>query len=585
MARKIAPIEIDKTLPFDALIQNVLNRALVEIGAKSGSLMLVDQQRGILQIKARLGPPHGRETEPVFAIGDSSIAGLVALTGESYLCKDAEQDEHFAYSRSGKLNFKSLISVPIVADDVVIGVINADDMDVGRFMKGDVDILTSVAQQVARPIAERVRRIGILDGLHEVGAELTRLPAEGGVERVLERIARAAVESLGVDLVTLYQYDQDRDHFLVEGKGPTMGGELRVPGPMQTRVHEGDVPWIVVHEENQAGWYPDVRSADFLTRHIPREDGRHRFIEREGIRSMAALLLFIRSPEDVTQEPEDATQEIVGVMFANYRSPHEFTSDERKALATFADYAAVAIQNARLEERRAKEQIAFTASVAVSFAHRMKNMAGTIPVAVQLLRRSIPATDDFAHKQLNSIESDTRMLLNLAERLGGPFSERGGLGQPSLVDVSKLVEKVLARSKTRFQDVEIVSDLDMNLPRVSSVESQLGEVFDNIVTNALEAIEAQQSKQLTVCTRMDESNSRVEVEITDNGPGVPLEMRSKLFTPGTSTKEGKGMGLGLWWCRTFMRATGGDVILINTPPGQGATFVVQLPAVPKVNAP
>jgi signal transduction histidine kinase len=461
-----------------------------------------------------------------------------------------------------------------------------------------VDILTSIAQQVARPIAERVRRIDILEGLYEVGTELTRLPAEGGVEHVLERIAQAAVKYLGVDLVTLYQYDQDRDHFPVEGKGPTIGGGLREPGPMQTKVHPGDVPWIVVHEENQAGWYPDVRSADFLTRDIPREDGRNRFIEREGICSMAALLLFILSPED-------ASQEIVGVMFANYRSPHEFTGDERKALSIFADYAAVAIQNARLEERRveerrakeqiaeerraeerrAKEQIAFAASVAASFAHRMKNMAGTIPVAVALLRERILATDRFAHEQLNSIESDTRMLLNLAGRLGRPFSEGGGLGQPTFVDVNKLVEKILARSKKRFQDVEIASDLDMNLPRVSSVESQLEEVFDNIVTNAIEAIEAQQSKQLTVYTRMDESHGRVEVEITDNGPGVPLEMRSKLFTPGTSTKEGKGMGLGLWWCRTFMRATGGDVILINTPPGQGATFVVQLPAITKVNAP
>jgi signal transduction histidine kinase len=570
MTKTIPTIEIDKTMPLDTLLHHVLNRALVAIRAKSGSLMLIDHEHQILQIKARLGEPRiARETEPVFAVGDSSIAGLVALTGKPYLCRDVEQDEHFAYSRSGKLNFRSLVSVPIIVDNVVIGSINADDTEVDRFTEEDLGTLSSVAQQVARPIAERVRRLDILEGLHQVGVELTRLPAEVGVEQVLERIARAAVQSLGVDLLTLYQYDQDRDHFPVEGKGPTIGGQLEVPGPMQTKVHEGDVPWIVVHQK-KSGWYPDVRSINFLTQSIPREDDRKRFIEREGICSMAALLLLIRSPEGETEE-------IVGVMFANYRTPHEFTSDERKVLAIFADYAAVAIQNARLEERRAKEQIAFTASVAAGFAHRMKNMAGTIPVAVQLLRERVPYTDKFAHEQMNSIESDTRILLKLADRLGRPFSEGGGLGQPSFVNVNELVEKVLMRANTHFQDVAITTDLDVRLPRVPSVVSQLEEVFDNIVINAIEAMEGRKTKQLTVCTRMDENNRRVEVEIRDNGPGVSTDMRSKLFTPGTSTKEGEGMGLGLWWCRTFMRATGGDVTLANTPVDQGATFVVHMP--------
>jgi signal transduction histidine kinase len=573
-------IEIDKSLSLDALLQQVLNRALVAINAKSGSLMLVDHEREILEIKARLGVPIStRRTEPVFAIGDSSIAGLVARTGKPYLCTDAEHDKHFAYSRSGKLTFQSLVSVPIVADDVVVAVINADDKTTGRFTEADVRTLEAVAKEVATPIADRVKRLDILDGLHEVGVELTRLTTEAGVEHVLDRIARAAVNSLGVDLVTLYQYDQEQDHFLVEGRGPTIGGRLREPGPMQTKVHEEDVPWIVVHHD-RSGFYPDVHAENYLTKDIPREDNRNRFIEREGICSMAALLLLIRSPQDTTQE-----QEIVGVMFANYRSPHEFTGDERKALYTFADYAAVAIQNARMEDRRAREQIAFTASIAASFAHRMKNMAGTIPIAVQLLRECIPEEDEFAQEQLDSIESDTRMLLNLAERLARPFREGGGLGPPGNVDVNRLVSKVLTRAQAHFQGVRAQLDLDPQLPGIPSVELQLEEVFDNIIVNACEAMERQAVKHLTICTRSIEGAGRVEVEITDTGPGIPQDMRGKLFTPGVSTKEGKGMGLGLWWCRTFMRATGGDVLLTDAPPDQGASFTVQLSTVARGSRP
>ena len=94
---------------------------------------------------------------------------------------------------------------------------------------------------------------------------------------------------------------------------------------------------------------------------------------------MAALLLPFRAAES-------RYEEVVGVMFANYKTRHVFNIDEMSALATFADYAAVAILNARHEERRRSDQIKMVESISANLAHRMSNLAGTCRPAVQLLK-------------------------------------------------------------------------------------------------------------------------------------------------------------------------------------------------------
>ncbi len=210
MTGKSSPIDIETTQPLDTMVHQILNQALVTIDARAGSLMLVAEKQGILQIKARLGPPRsGRVSERVLSVDNNSIAGWVVQHKRSYLCPNVDDDDFFLPSRSGR-NFRSLLSVPIVHNGKVIAVINADSEQRNYFTENNCRLLESVADQVARPIAER---ISIIDALAEVGVELTRLPKEGGVDRVLDKISELAVRSLGADVITLYQYIQENDEF------------------------------------------------------------------------------------------------------------------------------------------------------------------------------------------------------------------------------------------------------------------------------------------------------------------------------------------------------------------------------------
>ena len=583
MGRETTEVVIETTQTLDTMLHQILNQALVAIGAEAGSLMLVNNKRGILQIKARLGKPRpGRKTERVFKIGEKSIAGWVVQNKQSYLCPDVKNDPNFTRSRSGK-NFSSVLSVPVVHEGKVLVVINADAAERNFFTEAHRERLESVARQVAAPIAER---ISVLDALAEVGVELSRLPREGGVEPVLEKIAQLAVRSLGADVVTLYQYIQEKDEFPVEGTGPAIAGGIKEPRPMRRKVYPGDVPWTVV-KERKPDFYSDVYEQDFLTSQVerPGDTPRPRFVEREGIKSMAALLLPYRAAELKDEE-------VVGVMFANYRTRHEFNIDEVSALATFADYAAIAILNARREEQRRAEQLKMeeqqrraeqmrmVESISANFAHRMSNLAGTSRVATQILRERIDPADELSHRQLARIERESKVLLELAERIARPFKETGRMFELTPIDIAKVLEEELQRIQPDFRRISITKDVDQSLPKVQSVEFQLRQVLHDIISNAIEAMADHESGTLTVRARFNRKTNRVEVEVSDTGTGIPDDIRDRLFAPGVTTKK-EQLGIGLWWCRTFMRATGGDVFLKDTRLGEGSTFVVEVPCVGK----
>jgi len=574
MTEAVTPILIEPTQTLDTMLHQVLNQALVAIGAKAGSLMLVDTKHGILQIKARLGVPRpGRRSERVFKTDDSSIAGLAVRNQRSYLCEDVTKDPVFARSRSGQ-NFCSVLAVPIIHDGRVLAVINADAAEPRAFTDWHRQLLESVAAQAAPPIAQR---ISIIDALAEVGVELTRLPQKGGVERVLEKIAELAVRSLGADAVTVYQYDESQDEFLVEGTGPTMGGLINDPRPMQRKVHPGDVPWTVV-KERKSGFYANVQDEEFLTRDVrrPGDDPRARFVTREGIRSMAALLLPSRA--------EVGSDEVVGVMFANYRTPHTFNIDEVAALSTFADYAAVAILNARHEERRRDEQLRMVGSISANFAHRMLDLAGPGRVAAQLLREHVDANDTMAHRQLDMIEREAGVLFALAERLRDRITETGGLADLAVVNASEVLGEALDMVAHIAGGVEVVSAIAPDLPPVLSVRFQLRQVLYDLMKNAVEAVAGQERPMLTVRALFNQETQRVDVEIVDNGAGIHDVVRNRLFSPGLTTKK-EGLGIGLWYSRTFLQATGGDLILQASSPGRGTTFLVELPSVTTAEGP
>jgi len=145
------------------------------------------------------------------------------------------------------------------------------------------------------------------------------------------------------------------------------------------------------------------------------------------------------------------------------------------------------------------------------------------------------------------------------------------------VDVNSTLKQTidLLKNHAITNNIEITTALSDDLPIIASDQSQLQQVFLNLITNAIDAIGSEGLIEVT----SGQVDSFINVDITDNGPGIPEDKQKKVFDPFFTTKEtGEGTGLGLWVSYDIIAKMGGS-IRIKSEVGKGTTFTVAVPAV------
>jgi signal transduction histidine kinase len=143
-------------------------------------------------------------------------------------------------------------------------------------------------------------------------------------------------------------------------------------------------------------------------------------------------------------------------------------------------------------------------------------------------------------------------------------------------EINSVVEASLSKASIP-ETVKVQTDLGRNLPKLNIDRTQIGQVFSNIISNAIEAMP--KSGELRVTT--SQTDSFISIAFKDTGVGIPKENIDKLFTPLFSTKT-KGLGLGLAACRNIINAHHGK-IEFESKEGQGTTFIIKLPIAQKVD--
>jgi len=233
----------------------------------------------------------------------------------------------------------------------------------------------------------------------------------------------------------------------------------------------------------------------------------------------------------------------------------------RRALRTMAS----GLQEARARQLEAERLRAFR-EVARRVAHEMKNPLTPIRLAVSALARTAHPTQ---RESLEVLQAEASRL----ELLAREFTEMGRLpeGPAAEVDLGELLSDL---TRTALPpEVTARLQIDPHTPRITGHYEPLRRAFGNLLRNAVEAGAA----GLAVSCG-PRGNDGAEVRIVDHGPGIPVELRDRLFDAyATAGKEG-GTGLGLALVRQTIESHGGQVRHEETP-GGGATFVVSLPAV------
>src|SRR4030095_14641586 len=147
-----------------------------------------------------------------------------------------------------------------------------------------------------------------------------------------------------------------------------------------------------------------------------------------------------------------------------------------------------------------------------------------------------------------------------------------------LVSVNTIIRKsVELRSyELRVSNVDVSTELEEALPETMADAHQLQQVFLNLIVNAEHAmIEAHGKGLLRVRSRREEG--KLLIFFSDDGPGIPNDNLHRIFEPFFTTKAvGKGTGLGLSICQGIIVEHGGKIDVESTP-GRGTTFVIELP--------
>jgi signal transduction histidine kinase/CheY-like chemotaxis protein len=222
------------------------------------------------------------------------------------------------------------------------------------------------------------------------------------------------------------------------------------------------------------------------------------------------------------------------------------------------------------------EKLATLGQMVTGVAHELSNPLTSILGYAQRL---------FLRNNADGQSDEARQIFQEAERAGTILRQllitaRESRPDRRPISLNQVVTRTMELQKFNLaaEEVAIELDLDSALPGVLGDAGQLQQVLMNLIGNARQAIE-QRGKGGKIRIATHHAAGHVQLEISDDGPGIPAAIASRIFDPFFTTKPaGIGTGLGLAVVLGIVREHGGQVKVMS-PPGRGATFVLEFPAV------
>ncbi|MCR4408127.1 MAG: GAF domain-containing protein, partial [Anaerolineae bacterium] len=310
---------ITSTLDLPAVLRLIIAKAMEILEVEAGSLLLADEERDELVFQIALGPVETKLADARLPLG-TGIAGTVAQTGEPLIVNDVRHDPRWYTDLDMITDFatRSIICVPLISHDTVIGVVEAINKKDGTpFNDEDLNLLTSFAAQAAIAIqnarlfeAQR-RRNEELEALRQASLRLTSTLE---LQPILEAILDHALQLVSAD---------DAHVFLYDGQQLTFGAALWAGGGQQKPYSEPRPHGLT---------YMVARSGERIV--VPDMSDHPLFRDRQWQGAIVGLPLRIG-------------ERVVGVMNVASQKPRDFDENELRALELLADQAAFAIENAR----------------------------------------------------------------------------------------------------------------------------------------------------------------------------------------------------------------------------------------------
>jgi signal transduction histidine kinase len=305
------------------------------------------------------------------------------------------------------------------------------------------------------------------------------------------------------------------------------------------------------------------------------------------VASLAYLSLLIPAMREVDVTPEGRGILTIRVLFFYIAAilVNRFAVENRRQVQRLQDLSEKLeetnrqLRRAEAEARRA-ERLAALGQLSAGLAHEIRNPLGVIKGSADMLSRKVAGSEPLVAELAGYISTEVNRLNALVVR----FLD---FARPSRLElrperISEIVDRALEAATASFPnaDVKIERHYAPNLPEIPADPQLCEQVFVNLITNALQAMQAREAPsektlRLSIAPEVSKGEPGVGVIVEDSGPGVPPALREQIFNPFFTSKK-DGVGLGLSIVAKIVDDHRGTIRLENNTP-RGARFHVFFP--------
>ncbi len=557
---RIARLAADGSEPSAAL-DFVLGEVIKVFRADSGSMALINPNTGLLEtemVKGNTAQPGDFALRP-----GQGVTGWVALHAKPLLVPDTSAEPRYI---AGREKVSCEMAAPLLdAEGRAVGVIDLESETPRAFSAADLDRLVKFADETSRVLL----RLWQLHDLRERSAQLAALVSLGRSlvtrlteEDLLATLTRSGRELFDAPLCTLHLHHAAPGTLELKAWDAAAGFDARALS--RDPVPDNASLLIAAVRSSRVMEFQNLDGLGYLDAHdLPRE--------RTLCTALSAPLLIEATP--------------VGVFTVFTQKPQRFSDAQRRLLAALANFAAVALQNARLYARvfhteetlRKNETLTTLGLLAAEIAHEIRNPLTVVKLLHGTLGADFPAGDprrrdiEVIAEKLAQLEGIVSRVLNFA-RAPATLHSRWTL-HDIVNDTLILLKAKLDQARVRVNYTPPEPS-----PVVDANKGQLQQVLLNLLLNSLHAMPLGGELTLRCSTAPGPHGQLVHLDVEDTGTGIAPEIQPHIFDSFLSGRA-DGTGLGLTIARRILMDHHGSLTLVATSP-HGTTLRITLPFLP-----
>jgi PAS domain S-box-containing protein len=250
--------------------------------------------------------------------------------------------------------------------------------------------------------------------------------------------------------------------------------------------------------------------------------------------------------------------------------------DARKLRGVVMVFRDVTAEKQAQSVLRKAEKLAAAGRLAATVAHEINNPLEAVCNLIYIVKN----TGNLPHEivdYLTMAEQELDRVSHITRQTLGFYRDSS---EPGLVPLRGVLESVVRLYENKIKSKSIALEMDLtDCPPIQGLQGELKQLVANLISNAADAVEPGGKIRISLATASAEQGDGVQIQIADNGPGVPEKNYAHIFEPFFTTKEDVGTGLGLWVSKEIAERHGGNIQLssgIDNGLG-GAVFTVFLP--------